>query len=55
MTQAERIARLTDSEPPALTICAWCPDFDRTIASPRGTSHGICPACARKLEQPTAA
>jgi len=52
MTQAERIARLTDSAPPALTICAWCTD---PKTSPPGTSHGICPACARKLEHPTAA
>jgi len=43
-------ARLTDSQPPApVVVCAWCVDFDPTTV--RGASHGICAACAAKLEE----
>jgi len=27
-------------------VCAWCPDF---VPTP-GVSHGICPACAARLD-----
>jgi hypothetical protein len=43
------IARLTDTQP-LVTICAWCPTFDRTDPKHKGASHGICPACRAKLE-----
>jgi hypothetical protein len=47
MKLPERIARLTDAAP--TTVCAWCPDFDRTDPSNKGVSHGICPTCAAKM------
>jgi hypothetical protein len=36
---------------PLRTICAWCPDFDRTAPHQPGTSHGICPPCQIRFEQ----
>lgn len=36
----------------AVAICAWCPDKGRaeTLARPFPVTHGICPACARKMQ-----
>jgi hypothetical protein len=56
ITDADRLARLTDSAPPIAAeavivapplrrICAWCPDFDPTAATNKGATHGICPDC----------
>jgi len=47
-------ARLTDSAPPLVMVCAWCPDFDRTAPSNQGASHGICPSCLAAFDQAVA-
>jgi len=43
------VARLTDSQP-LITVCAWCPTFDKTDPANKGASHGICPACSKRLQ-----
>ena len=30
---------------PLLTICAWCPDHDKTDPRNATASHGICASC----------
>ena len=58
ISQADELARLTDSQPPPAAevqvlrrICAWCPDFDPTAASNEGATHTICPDCARRVRE----
>lgn len=34
-----------------LTICAWCPDFDKADPRNAHASHGICPACLEREEK----
>ena len=54
MTTTTLVARLTDSQPPALpvpalrVICAWCPTFTPSAAD-KGASHGICTVCLAKI------
>jgi hypothetical protein len=44
-------AQETPATVPAPTlVCAWCPNFDPNAASNHGASHGICQACAARLE-----
>ena len=31
-----------------ITVCAWCPDFERTDQR-ENITHGICPACVAKM------
>lgn len=42
------IARKTDSAP-AHTVCPWCPEFDPCDPAIAGASHGLCDACAARL------
>jgi hypothetical protein len=51
-TAADWIARLTDSAPllPMVTICAWCPNFNKLDPANQGASHGLCVVCAAKLQ-----
>ena len=58
LNMADRIARITDSEPPnppahLKVVCAWCPDFkpEQPPADGVRVSHGICPACAEKMHK----
>lgn len=32
------------------TICSYCPDWDWTAPENKFASHGLCDACARKLD-----
>jgi len=43
--------RLIERPAPPPTVCAWCPGFNPRDPANRGKSHGICPACAARLEQ----
>ena len=54
VTHSVLVARLTDSQPPALpvpalrVVCAWCPTFTPSAAD-KGASHGICTVCLAKM------
>jgi hypothetical protein len=57
MSQADTLARLTDSAPPIAAaveglrkICAWCPDFDPTAPGNTHATHTICPACFARVQ-----
>lgn len=38
-----------DRQKPLVTICAWCPTFDRLSPANKAASHGMCPPCCVKF------
>lgn len=46
LTEAKR---LLEAETPKITICAWCPGFDKTDPKNAGASHTMCADCQTRM------